>query len=416
MALAVQTKPEPRTAPTTRPAAVAGDRLVSLDAYRGFVMLAMASGGLGTAHLLKDPTWGWLADQLEHRAWEGCTFWDLIQPSFMFIVGVAMPFSFARRQKHGDSWGRQFGHVLWRAFLLVAVGVFLDSYGGTGPVIQMIRVLQQIALGYIVAFFVLGRGPLVQALTAAGLLVLHTAAFWIYAGTTGPGAWVDARLGSHNFGSWLDGAVHLHLTNATEWVANILFHRPSGIAMMPPSKGGYVTFNAVSSAATILFGVLCGELFRSGWPAGRKLTVLGVAGALGLLLGALLAGGDWDVAGLRVTLPTWVPMVKRIWTASFALFAAGWTCLMMLAFYLVIDVVRFRGWAPPFVVVGMNSILMYVLAQTMKGPVRQGLNPFVGGPLSRMPAAGPVILSVLIVAVLWLFCYWLYRRGIFLKL
>src|SRR5215831_4177400 len=97
---------------------VPADRLVSLDAYRGFTMLAMASAGLGTAHLLNDPTWGGLADQLEHREWIGCTAWDLIQPSFMFIVGAAMPFSFAQRRQRGDSWGRQFGHVLRRAFLL----------------------------------------------------------------------------------------------------------------------------------------------------------------------------------------------------------------------------------------------------------------------------------------------------------
>src|SRR5262249_20453849 len=68
------------------------ERLASLDAYRGFTMLAMVSSGLGMAHLLSDPNWGWLADQMGHRFWAGCTFWDLIQPSFMFIVGVAMPF------------------------------------------------------------------------------------------------------------------------------------------------------------------------------------------------------------------------------------------------------------------------------------------------------------------------------------
>src|SRR5262249_36251113 len=120
MAVAVQTKPEPRAVAAARPPAPATDRLVSLDAYRGFVMLAVASGGLASAPPLRAPTWGGLADHLDHRQWEGCTLWDLIQPSFLFIVGVAMPFSFARRQKQGASWGQQFGHVLWRAFLLIA--------------------------------------------------------------------------------------------------------------------------------------------------------------------------------------------------------------------------------------------------------------------------------------------------------
>ncbi len=72
-------------------------RLVSLDAYRGFIMLAMVSAGLGTSGLKDDAEWGWLASQLEHVEWKGCTFWDLIQPSFMFMVGVSMPFAFGQR-------------------------------------------------------------------------------------------------------------------------------------------------------------------------------------------------------------------------------------------------------------------------------------------------------------------------------
>src|SRR5262249_57255718 len=103
----------------THPGAAPAERLVSVDAYRGFVMLAMVSAGLGTQRLMGDPTWGWLADQMEHRAWEGCTFWDLIQPSFMFIVGVAMPFSFALRRERGEGWGRQFLHALRRGLALL---------------------------------------------------------------------------------------------------------------------------------------------------------------------------------------------------------------------------------------------------------------------------------------------------------
>src|SRR5262245_23972484 len=105
------------------------NRLVSLDAYRGFVMLAMVSSGLGMGMLLSDPTWGPLADQFRHRDWEGCTFWDLIQPSFMFIVGVAMAFSFAQRT--GQSFGWQLLHVVKRCLLLSAVGIFLDSFLST---------------------------------------------------------------------------------------------------------------------------------------------------------------------------------------------------------------------------------------------------------------------------------------------
>src|SRR5262245_14727293 len=128
--------------PTEAPPA--SERLVSVDAYRGFVMLAMVSSGLGMQKLMNDPNWHWLADQLEHRKWEGCTFWDLIQPSFMFIVGVAMPFSFALRAAHGQTWGRQFLHAVKRALLLIAIGLFLDAYASNPPAVTVafIRVLQ----------------------------------------------------------------------------------------------------------------------------------------------------------------------------------------------------------------------------------------------------------------------------------
>src|SRR2546429_738136 len=204
-----------------------GNRLVSLDAYRGFVMLAMVSSGLGMGHLLTHPTWGWLADQFTHREWVGCTFWDLIQPSFMFIVGVAMVFSFGQRS--GQPWGRQLFHVVKRCLLLVAIGIVLDSYAENRIVIQFIRVLQQIAIGYFLAFFVIHLGPLAQFSTAILLLAAHTAAFMVYAKTTGPEAWLPMD----NFGRYLDTALNL-----------------------PLSRGYYVTFNALSSTGTLLFGVV----------------------------------------------------------------------------------------------------------------------------------------------------------------
>jgi predicted acyltransferase len=350
-------------------------RLVSVDAYRGFVMLAMVSGGLGMQKLLFDPTWGRLADQFEHRAWTGCTFWDLIQPSFMFIVGVAMPFSFALRRARGEAWASQFFHALRRSLTLIAVGFFLDSFHTNPPLVyvQFIRVLQQIAIGYLLAFLVLSFRPPVQAGVAVGLLVLHTAAYLVYRG--GPDPWQKGV----NFGVALDLWLHL-----------------------PLSRGGYVTFNAISSTSTILFGVLSGELLRSTLKAGWKLLILAAAGVGGLVLGTALA--------------LQVPMVKRLWTASFAVYAAGWTCLMLCAFYAVIDVIGFRGWTFPLVVVGLNSIGIYVAAGVLTGVVAKAFRPFAQPFLEDLqPEWQPVGTSVLVVLGLWLLCYWLYRQRIFFK-
>lgn len=364
----------------------AGDRLASIDAYRGFVMLAMVSAGMGLAHLANHPTWGWLAHQFEHVRWEGCVFWDLIQPSFMFLVGASMPFSYAARQGRGQSWPRQFLHALKRAGLLILIGIFLDSYAEGRIYVQFIRVLQQIALGYLVAFLVLPLGPWVQGITGGFLLAGHTAAYLIYARAVG----VDPWQAGTNFGVWLDRLLHL-----------------------PLSRGNYVTFNAVSSAGTILLGVLCGELLRSGAPPGRKVAVLLGAG-LGLLgAGWLLSGGGGWVP---VEFEPLVPMVKKLWTASFALFAAGWTFLMMAGFHLIVDVLGWRTWSVPLAVVGMNSIAMYVAAGVFRPNAVRAVSLFFPNvPPAVQPLWLPVVKAVLVLGVFWSFCFWLYRHRIFFK-
>ncbi len=363
---------DPNTATKSPP-----ERLDSLDAYRGFVMLAMVSSGLGMSKLQGDAQWGWLADQLEHRAWEGCTAWDLIQPSFMFIVGLAMPFAFALRSERGESWTRQFGHAVKRALTLIALGIFLDSYGQNPPhlFIQFIRVLQQIALAYLLTFLVLRWRPEWQALFAFGILGLHTALYLHYGWHRDTNPW----LREDNFGRWLDLALHL-----------------------PLSRGGYVTLNALSSTATLVFGVLGGQLLRSARPWWGKVLTLTLLGLAGLALGTALT--------------PWVPMVKRLWTASFTLFAAGWTCLLLAFFYGVIDGLGWRRWSWPFIVVGMNSIAIYMVANTLRRPIESGLRPFLQGALDQLSSPWqPVLMACGVVLVQWGMCYWLYRKRIFFK-
>lgn len=360
-------------------------RLLSLDAYRGFIMLAMASAGLGTAKLMGDPNWGWLAHQLEHLKWEGCTFWDLIQPSFMFMVGVSMPFAFAKRVERGESWGRQFTHVIKRCLLLCFIGLVLDSYGKDHVHIQFIRVLQQIAIGYLIAFLVLHLGPVGQVTAVVVLLGGHSLAFWLDGGDQ---AWsYDNR--DNNIGRQIDRALHYP------------FEQMGFRDIIPLSPNFYVTFNAISSAGTILIGVLVGGLLKSSLSNGLKALVL------------VLAGAALYFAGLG--LGHWMPLVKKIWTASFALYAAGWTCWMMAFFFLMIDVIGWRGWAFPFTVVGVNSIFIYCVSQTMKNPIRSLLAPIASCPLRSFGPWEPVVMAILVITVEWLLCLFLYRHRIFFK-
>ncbi len=390
------------------------ERLVALDAYRGFTMLMMVSAGMGMKYLERDPTWGWLADQFEHRRWEGCTFWDLIQPSFMFIVGAAMPFSFAIRQAKGEGWAWQFLHAVKRACLLIVIGIFLDSYPLGFVQVQFIRVLQQIAIGYLIAFLVLHLGPAVQAVTVVFLLGGHTAAYLLYGRATGHDPWTAPPLepGTYldNVGTFLDSYLHL-----------------------PLSPGHYVTFNAVSAAATILLGVLAGELLRSSLSPRQKVLAMVGAGLAGWGLGWALSGGDgW----LPVSFAPLVPMIKRLWTSSFAVYAAGWTFLMLAGFYFVIEVLRLRAWSFPLVVVGMNSIAIYVAASLFRSLVVQSLYLVASLVYYVFPANAaihwglvvtgrfrdgiaysfpPILHAFLAVVVFWLFCFWLYRHKIFFK-
>ncbi len=252
------------------------DRLMTLDAYRGFTMLLMVSSGLVMGHLLNanlPPTPAnqvllFAADQLRHREWDmtftdhagfpywqdgtfhegtGCTPWDLIQPSFMFIVGAAMPFAFAVRRARGASWGRQLLHAAKRSVVLILVGIFLDTYSDRMLSVNMIRVLQQIAVGYFLAFLVLHLRPRWQAAAAVLCLVGHTLAYFVYGWVTNTYAWTP----DNNVGWAIDGVLH-----------NVFSLGGRYPTIMPHPKGLYANFNAISSTATILFGVLAGELLR----------------------------------------------------------------------------------------------------------------------------------------------------------
>ncbi len=329
-------------------------RLLSLDAYRGFVMLVLVSGGgLGLERLRASTRFGFIATQLEHRTWQGCSLWDLVQPAFMFIVGVAMPFA-----------ARQNGRTV-RALKLCLLGILLDGWRRGHVELELVSVLQQIALAYLFASLLVGRGPRLQALAATALLGAHTAAFALYGRANGVDAWSPAG----NVGLTIDRLVRL-----------------------PTDPEGYSTFNVVSSTATVIFGVLAGELLRGRSPARLKCWILMASGLLGVGLGFALA--------------TAVPLVKHVWTASFGLFASGWVCLLFAAFYAVIDVRRTaQTLAFPLVVVGKNSIGVYVFSGLLASPLRALFRPVMGAAFS----------TLVVIGLTWSFAYALYRRGIFLR-
>jgi predicted acyltransferase len=385
-------------------------RLSSLDAYRGFVMLLMASEGLGITQIARSfkqsGFWQFLAYQTEHVEWRGCSLWDLIQPSFMFMVGVAMPYSLASRQAKGQPFGQMFLHALWRSLLLVFLGIFLRSVGKSETNFTFEDVLTQMCLGYPLLFLLGWTKPRMQFIVAFVLLLLYWLAFATYP-LPGPG-FDYQKVGVPAQWPHLQGF-------AAHWDKNTNFAAAFDqwfLNLFPRSKpfvfngGGYLTLSFVPSLATMTFGLLAGGLLRSVRPAVGKVWTLVGAGMAGLAVGWLL-----DLTGL-------CPSVKRIWTPSWTLFSTGWTCLLLAGFYGLVDLKGYRGWSFPLLVVGMNSIAMYCMAHLFDGFISSTFKTHFGQEIFQsfgVPYAR-LVQHTLVLFILWLICLWLYKRKIFLRI
>ncbi len=381
-----------------------------MDAYRGLVMLAIASSAFGipqvAEHFSHNPTWQAVAYQFKHVPWVGCTFWDLIQPSFMFMVGVSMAFSYAKRQRMGQSYRGMLGHASVRAGVLVALGVFLASNWSSETNYSFVNVLAQIGLGYIFLFLLWSRPPLVQLGATLGVL----AGSWLlFAAYPLPAADFDYHSVGVSDDSTLLSSFAAHWNkNANvaadfdRWFLN-LFPRSEPFTF---NRGGYQTLNFIPSLATMIFGLLVGELMRSDRGSGKKLAWLVGGGLVGL------------AAGYALHATNLCPLVKRIWTPSWAIFSTGWCCLILAGFYTVIDLGRQRWWAFPLTVVGMNSIAMYMMSQLLKPWTRKTLQTHLGSDYSEAfgVAYAPMVEATTTVLVLWLLCYWLYRQRVFLRI
>ncbi len=371
--MATLVAPAPTAASKPKPAAASG-RLLSLDVFRGLTMLLLVSHGFGFHQAFKDSaTMAWFANQFEHAAWEGCTFWDLIQPAFTFIVGVAMPFSFSRRLAEGGHGAALWKHVLWRALVLVALSNVLSNFNTTKPLqFQLINVLCQIAFSYVLCFLIMQLRFPMQVVAAVGVMLLHHALFFAFPGAQGP---FDP---AGNIGAVIDRAV--------------LGYNYSGY---------YTTINFLGNAITVLFGVWTGMLLLTGRSHSERLRILAGCSAAAFALGLALA--------------PFVPMVKRLWLGSFTFFSAGWVLLGLAACYWLVEMKGFRSWTFPAVVVGMNCIFIYSFSQVLRGWLSRGIGNFTHN-FDFLGVYGAIPLNIVVMAAMWGMCYWLYRRRIFFKI
>ena len=441
-------------------------RLMSLDAYRGLVMLAMASGGFAFAQVAPkvadrfDGTsgegawrflWRTLAYQFDHVAWTGCSFWDLIQPSFMFMVGVAMPFSMQRRADDGESPTRRWFHAGYRAVLLVFLGVLLSSSLG-GLNFTFVNVLAQIGLGYLFLLPLVGRNLKTLAVTAALILVTY-GAWFVYQPIDQPQKfqtqqYVMSESKNRTPDEWSQFQGHAahwnkHSNAAAQFDREFLnkFPRPekpwSGRAFWI-NAGGYQTLNFIPSIATMIFGLMAGIVLKGDRDESQRLRWLFKAGLVCFVVSLAADSTLWPVQWLK---PAWqtkiadfswslCPAVKRIWTPTWALFSGGWAFWILGAFYWLVDVKGYQKIVMPLAVVGINSIAMYCLSQLFRGwiggaikVVLTTIDQFAGWQAGLSfwldPdrwAYAPILDNALRLAVLWGVCLWLYRSRLFIRL
>jgi predicted acyltransferase len=379
---------DPENAPSTR--------LLSLDALRGFDMFWIIGGEellRAVANLTGSDTFRTIAYRnTEHPEWNGFSFYDLIFPLFMFIAGVAVPFSFAAHYARRESSVRLHVRIIRRGILLVLLGLVINGIlrfdftlhwaqnaeGHRQLVsdfshVRFPSVLGRIGLGYLFAALIaLHTRPRNQLLTAIGLLVGYWAALrYIHV----PGFPTGSLFPGETVGDYIDRHVlpgHLYKT----------VRDPEGL------------FSTVPAIATVLFGVMAGHWLRRSGPSGSaKAGGLAIGGLVSLALAYL-----WSLS---------FPFNKNLWTSSFVLWTTGWSLLLLSLFYLVIDVWKVRGWIFFFVVIGANAITIYVGQRVIDfdGIARVVLSDHLH-PILR--ESGDLFIK-------WLFLFFLYRQRIFLR-
>jgi len=360
-------------------------RLYSLDALRGFGMFWIMGAGEIFHNVAKasgSPFWEAIANQFDHPAWNGFHFYDLIFPLFLFIAGVATPYSIARRFEKGQSKKQVLGHVIKRGLILVLLGIIYNNGLQIRPIseIRFASVLGRIGLAYmfanIIYLYTNRRG---QIIWFCSLLI----GYWLLLKfNSAPGFPRGDLTMKGNFASYIDrlflpGRLYLGI------------HDPEGITSTIPAIG------------TGLLGILAGTLLKNSplKPEAKALR-LAITGIVFLVLAQI-----WNLD---------FPINKNLWTSSFVLNVGGISLLLLSLFYYIIDIRGHRKWAFFFRVIGMNSILIYMVGGFIDWSYTTDaffhwLGQLVGDPYNA------VVLSICYVGIEWLFLYFMYRKKVFLR-
>ena len=350
-----------------------GLRVASLDAFRGFIMFSMLLGTMGLDKVLNNPIAKFLHTQLSHADWEGFHFEDLILPAFLFIIGVSMGLSEARRRGLGQSFRIRLGHAARRAALLFGFGFLLSWIGVHWPYFGP-GVLQVLAICYFLGFLFAGMSIPARFGVFAGLLFIY----WLFIFLVPV---YDAGRNSYVLFKNLVYLIDNTLVGST-------------------TRWGYL-YPTLTSVAAVVYGSIIGTLI-SERDHRRFIRTLAVCGVIGILAG--------------LAFHPFIPIIKRMFTPSYTLLACGIASLLFLAFYWIIDRRGQEKWSRFFVVFGMNSIFVYLLNGLLSKWLLDTGGIFLD-PLAWVVGSWVFPLGhVLRLAAEWGICWWLLSRKIFFKL
>ena len=359
------------------------ERLASLDAFRGFVMLWIIGGeGLvaGLAALGHNRVVEAFVYELNHTPWQGLRFYDCIWPSFMLMVGVSVPLSFAKRSLT-QTYHQQLAHAAKRAIVLFLLGSLRESVLiGSPYLVELSSALQPIAIAYFVAVLVVQKSWRFQAVLGAVILAGYGL---VLAFIPAPGV----AAGSYQFNHNLVHSVDIALLGQAHW------------DRWPFANEGWGTvLSTIPTISTTLLGLLIGELLMSSRSKETKAKFIGSIGLICIALG-------YGISPI-------VPVVMKMWTTSYGLISAGWACLMLAFFYWLMDIRGYRKWAFPLTVIGMNAIFIYMFSSLIHlGPI---VDVFTQG-IARLPNSRLLFQQIAVLAVEWLILFWMYKRRIFIK-
>ncbi|WP_439585276.1 acyltransferase family protein [Dyadobacter bucti] len=386
-------------------------RVSSVDAYRGFVMFLMMAEVLRfgkVADAFPESTfWAFLDFHQSHVPWIGCSLHDLIQPSFSFLVGVALPYSMASRASKQQSTSVMWYHTIRRSLILILLGIFLRSMHANQTNFTFEDTLTQIGLGYPI-LFALGFGSeKIQWGAFVSILFLYGLAFALY---PLPGPYFDwSETGitadwEHNLKGF---AAHWNKNTNFAWAFDRWF-----MNLFPREKafhfngGGYSTLSFITTLGTMILGLIAGQWLKSSSSPMLLIKRLVVTSAILFVVALVL-----HFAGVN-------PIVKRIWTPAWTLFSGGWCFLLLATFYFLVDVLQKKSLFIPLIVIGTNSIAAYIIAHTIDSfidqSVRINISPnydlILGDPYRTLVSGATILLFE------WLILQWMYKKKIFIKI